>query len=150
MWEGFTGDSLYLDSNIFILAIERGNPWAEMLRSLFVAIDERAILVCTSELTIAEVLSKPLQVGAQDLIGKYDQLFAPESPIKTIPIDRSILRSAAELQGRLRVKLMDSIHLATAKSHGCDFFLTEDDRLGRVIEKQPERLSLSGVAEANR
>jgi uncharacterized protein len=150
MWEGFTGDSLYLDSNIVIMAIEQGNPWSDILHSLFVELDQRTIVAYTSELTIAEVLTKPLQVGAEDLVAQYDRLFDAESPIRTIPIDRSILRLAAELRGRFRIKLMDSIHLATAKSHACDFFLTEDDRLGRTMERKPRRLSLSEIAKENR
>ena len=147
---GFTGDSLYLDSNIVILAIEQGNPWSDVLRSLFVEIDQRAIVAYTSELTIAEVLTKPLQVGAPDLVAQYDKLFATESPIRTIPIDRSILRLAAELRGQFRIKLMDAIHLATAKSQACDFFLTEDDRLGRAMEREPRRLSLSEIGKEYR
>ena len=99
-WGGFTGDTIYLDTNVLIFAVEQGNPWTELLRELFEAIDDRAIHAFTSELTIAEVLSKPIAVGAGDLVEKYDQLLSSESIIKVVPIDRPILQLAAKLRCR--------------------------------------------------
>ena len=144
-WSGFVGDTLYLDTNIFILAVERGNPWSKMLRELFEAIDQRAVDVFTSELTIAEVLAKPLSLGENDLANKYDKLLSANSIVKVFPIDRAILWSAAALQGRLAIKLMDAIHLATAKASACNFFLTCDQRLGAKIEEELRWLSLDKV-----
>jgi predicted nucleic acid-binding protein len=146
MWDGFTGDSIYLDTNIVILAIEEGNAWLDVLRSLFEAIDERAIRSVTSELTLAEVLAKPLSLGDQELIDKYDRLLAPDSPLNTMPIDRSVLRVAAQFQSQFGIKLMDSIHVATAHLTKCEFFLTQDQRLGRTIGESFRWIQLSEVS----
>jgi predicted nucleic acid-binding protein len=145
MWSSYTGDTLYLDTNVLIYAIEPGNPWPDLLRELLVAIDERAIHTFTSELTIAEVLTKPIAVGAKDLIDIYTQLLAPESAIRVMPVDRPILLSAAELRGQLGIKLMDAIHVATARACACDFFLTNDVDLGRKIDAQLRWLQLAQV-----
>lgn len=145
MWEGFVGDTIYLDTNIIIYAVESGNRWSKVLHDLFEAIDDRAVHAFTSELTIAEVFAKPIAMGATDLIGRYEQVLAPDGLIRVTPIDRSILRIAATLQTRLGVKLADSIHLATAKSHSCNFFLSNDDRLGRKITGEFQWLELSEV-----
>jgi predicted nucleic acid-binding protein len=114
MWSSFERRAFYLDTNIIVYAIEGKNPWSDILRELFHAVDERAIHTFTSELTIAEVLAKPLELGEIDLVATYEELLAPDSLVRVIPIDRPILRSAAELCGRTRIKLADAIHVATA------------------------------------
>lgn len=143
MWDGFTGDTIYLDTNIVILSIETGNPWRDSLQSLFVSIDERAVHAVTSELTLAEVLTKPLVSGDAELIDKYERLFAPSSPIKSVPVDRSVLCVAAQCRSDLGLKLIDAIHVATARLSGCEFFLTQDERLGRSIREPLRWIRLS-------
>jgi predicted nucleic acid-binding protein len=145
MWESFVGDTIYLDTNIIIYAVESGNRWSKVLHDLFEAVDDRAVHTFTSELPIAEVLAKPMEVGATDLIRRYEEVLAPDGLIKVIPIDRPILRIAASLQLKLGVKLADSIHLATSKAYSCDFFLTNDDRLGRKIVGDFQWLELGKI-----
>jgi uncharacterized protein len=147
MWSSFAGDTLYLDTNILIFSVEQGNPWSEMLRELFEEIDGRVIHALTSELTIAEVLVKPIALGEDDLIETYNQLLAANSIIRTVPIDRPILGLAAELQSRLGIRLMDAIHVATAKVCACEFFLTNDEPLGRKIEPELRWIQLSEVGQ---
>ena len=145
MWGSFEGRAFYLDTNIIVYAIEGKNPWSEMLRELFHAVDARAIHTFTSELTIAEVLAKPFELGAIDLVSTYEELLAPDSLIRVIPIDRPILRSAAELCGRTRIKLADAIHVATALQCACEFMLTNDEQFGQRIRTPLQWLSLSHV-----
>jgi predicted nucleic acid-binding protein len=145
MWSGFEGRALYLDTNIIVYAIEGKNPWSDMLRRLFHAVDAHAIHTFTSELTIAEVLAKPFELGAIDLVATYDELLAPDSLVQVIPIDRPILRSAAELCGRMRIKLADAIHVATALQSACEFMLTNDEKFGQRIQAPLQWLSLSHV-----
>ncbi|MBN8921200.1 MAG: type II toxin-antitoxin system VapC family toxin [Rhizobiales bacterium] len=144
-WDAFTGDTIYLDTNILILAVEGGSVWSESLREMFVCIDDNAIHAFTSELTFAEVLAKPLAVEATGLVKAYEELLAPTSVIRVVPIDRAILASAAALQGKLAIKLMDAIHVATAVSSACDFFFTGDTRLGQRIKDDIRWLPLDEV-----
>jgi uncharacterized protein len=145
MWSGFEGRAFYLDTNIIIYAIEGKNPWSDILRELFRAVDERAIHTFTSELTVAEVLAKPLELGIIDLVATYEELLAPDSLVRVIPIDRPILRSAAELCGRMRIKLADAIHVATALQCACEFMLTNDEQFGQRMQAPLQWLSLSRV-----
>ena len=145
MWSSFEGRTIYLDTNIIVYAIEGKNPWSDLLRELFYAIDARAIHTFTSELTLAEVLAKPLELGAINLVATYEELLASESVVRVIPIDRPILRSAAELCGRMRVKLADAIHVSTALQIGCKFMLTNDEQFGQRIQAPLQWLSLSQV-----
>jgi predicted nucleic acid-binding protein len=145
MWSRFEGRTFYLDTNVIIYAIERKSPWSDLLRELFGAIDERAIHTFTSELTVAEVLTKPFELGAIDLIATYEELLAPDSLVQVIPIDRPILRSAADLCGRMRIKLADAIHVATALRCACEFMLTNDEQFGQRMQAPLQWLSLSHV-----
>jgi predicted nucleic acid-binding protein len=143
MWSGFEGRAFYLDTNIMVYAIEGKNPWSDILRELFHAVDARTIHAFTSELTVAEVLAKPLQLGVIDLVATYEELLAPDSLVRVIPIDRPILRSAAELCGRMRIKLADAIHVATALQCACEFILTNDEQFGQRVQSPLRWLSLS-------
>jgi len=147
MWSSFEGRAFYLDTNIIIYAIEGKNSWSDVLRELFRAVDERAIHTFTSELTVAEVLVKPFELGAIDLVATYEELLAPDSLIRVIPIDRPILRSAAELCGRMRLKLADAIHVAAALQCACEFMLSNDEQFGQRMQAPIQWLSLSHVMD---
>lgn len=146
MWSAYANRTIYLDSNIIIYAIERGYRWADLTQSMLAAIDSRLFRAVTSELAIAEVLSKPLTLGDQNEIAKFDHFFSPRSALETPVVDRHTLRLAARLQGQLRLKLFDAIHVATARLSGCDYFLTEDERLGRALADELKWLRLSDVS----
>lgn len=145
MWSSFAERTLYLDANVIIYAIERNHSWSRTTKFLLDAIDRKALRAVTSELALAEVLAKPMARNDHNLLQKYQRLFAPDSELAMIQIDRDVLVLAARLQGELKVKLFDAIHLSTARLSGCDFFLTEDERLGRALGDQPKWLRLSEV-----
>jgi predicted nucleic acid-binding protein len=145
MWSPFKGLALYLDTNVIIYAVEGQNQWSDTLRQLFEEIDARAIHAFTSELTLAEVLTKPLELGATELIATYEEFLAPDSLVRVIPIDRIVLRLAAGISGKMRIKLADAIHLATATHSACDFMLTNDEQLGQRIPTPLQWLSLAQI-----
>ena len=61
--DSITGEGLYLDTNIFIYALEGYPKFIASVRALFAAIDEGRIRAVTSELTLAESLVKPMMDG---------------------------------------------------------------------------------------
>jgi predicted nucleic acid-binding protein len=146
MLDSLLGRRVYIDTNVFIFAVESPNPWTAILADFFAAIDDRAVYAFTSELTLAEVLAKPLAATATGLVAKYDQMLAENSVVGVMPISRAVLRSSAELQAQLGLKLADSIHLATAKHVTCDFVLTNDEKLGRKIETSFKWMSLANLS----
>jgi predicted nucleic acid-binding protein len=145
MWDRYQRRNLYLDSNIVIFAVESGYQWNDMLRDLFERIDDGSILAATSELTLAEVLAKPLVSAEHDLVTKYESMFATGSTIMSVPVDKEVLREAASLQGQLGIKLIDAIHVASSRQTECDYFLTNDVRLGRKLGAGSRWLSLGEV-----
>ena len=55
------GRLVYLDTNVFIYALEGYPAFAEPLAALFRGIDNGTCRAVTSELTLAEVLVKPIK-----------------------------------------------------------------------------------------
>lgn len=123
------GEAVYLDANLFIYAVEGYVALAAAVRSLFEAIESGRIKAVTSDLTIAEVLAKPLELGREDLVEVYRDLIERSGHIILVPIDRPLLVEAARLRASLALRLPDAIHVASAVHSGCAAFVTNDRRL---------------------
>ncbi|HEX4614194.1 MAG TPA: PIN domain-containing protein [Urbifossiella sp.] len=80
----------------------------------------------TSQLAILEVLVLPFRASNTTLLARYNQ-FLLTGGVQLLPITEPILRDAAQLRAVLtRLKTPDSIHAATALTHGAALFLTND------------------------
>jgi len=121
-----TGSRIYLDANVFIYAVEGLQPFAARLAGLFVRFDRGELHAITSELTVAEVLVKPVRDGNVALRDTFQQMLRSSASITMIPISRQILEHAATLRAGSSVKLPDAIHAATALLEQCATFLTND------------------------
>ena len=100
-------------------------------------IDEGNATGVTSELTLAEVLVKPLRDKNMLVAQVYEALLAGSNKLTVVPISREILRLSAHVRAVARAnRLFDSIHVATAMQSGCHAFVTEDDRI-RTIDDLP-------------
>ena len=131
--DAIRGERIYLDTNIFIYALEAYPAYVSTLTSLFAAIDEGTIKAVTSELTLAEVLIKPMMDDNAELQTVYKETLRSSEAFSVIPVNRQILIEAAKLRAESEtLRLPDAIHLATARVHHCTFFLTNDKRLGTL------------------
>ncbi|HJU04689.1 MAG TPA: PIN domain-containing protein [Nitrospiraceae bacterium] len=120
---------LYLDTNIFIYALEGYPEFSPVLIKLLEAIDQHEIHAVTSELTLAEVLVKPLLDRSVERQAAYHQALQPSASLNVIPVTRDVLIAAAQLRAQHALKLPDAIHVATAQLTQCERLLTNDTRL---------------------
>jgi predicted nucleic acid-binding protein len=58
-----------------------------------------------------------------------EQHISPSEALLVIPVSRQILKDAAQLRAFFKNKLPDTIHLITALTSGCTYFVTNDDRI---------------------
>jgi predicted nucleic acid-binding protein len=123
------GERVYLDTNFFIYTLEAVEPWVRVARRVLAALDEGACSGVTSELSLAECLVKPLQLGQAEVVQTYQAFLQERRFLSVVPITRELLAEAARLRAISRIKLPDAIHAATALQRGCTSFLTNDDRL---------------------
>jgi predicted nucleic acid-binding protein len=120
---------LYLDANILIYAMEGHDTYTPALARLLEAIENGSVKAITSELSLAEVLVGPMRDGDSVGCAVFELLLEAGGPLKTVPIDRIVLRQSAEIRSVSKPRLPDAIHLATAMLMQCAFFLTEDRRI---------------------
>jgi len=84
-------------------------------------------LLCTSELSLAELLVKPLARQDERRIGVYDGWILNSDSIEVREIDRAVLWTSATIRSQYpTLRLPDAIHLATALHCDCSHFLTDD------------------------
>lgn len=93
---------VYLDSNVFIYAVEGFAQHRPFIEELFRQIDGGRIDAVTSELTMAEVLVKPFEAGREDIGDLYRELLQTSGHLTVVPIDRSILMQACTISLRAR------------------------------------------------
>ena len=139
---------IYLDANPLIAAIEgEGQTRSKMSRLLRAA----KVTLVSSELTLAEVLVKPLRlvladdgdISASESILAYEAMFDEAGLFDTVPVSAEVLRRAAEIRaGRASLKLPDAIHLATTLLARCDALVTDDGGLAKAAAAQTTVCSL--------
>ncbi len=132
--EAIQGNICYLDTNIWIYALEGFPAYAPALTELLTQIDQGNLQGITSELTLAETLVRPLQLGNQQQQLMYQQAIANAPHLSIIPVRRDLLIQAAKLRATTKLKLPDAIHAATALANHCTSFLTNDPQFKTVPE----------------
>ncbi len=126
------GLRVLLDANILIYALEGFVLFASELQFLFDAIQEGKIHGVTSELSLAEVLVKPILENNYELRVAYERLLGNSPVFSVMPVTREILVGAGEIRARQRLRLPDAIHVVTAQMNHCSCFLTNDTKLRSV------------------
>jgi predicted nucleic acid-binding protein len=123
----------YLDTNVFLYAIEGPETISLPIKQLFVAARARPGALITSELTLAEVLGPSDGQARPDPIKRlYLDLMVWSRFIDLHPVSRRVLYETAELRRFAPLKLPDAIHLATAILAECRFFISRDRHFNRM------------------
>jgi uncharacterized protein len=113
------GGTVYLDANSIIDSVERIEPYRSLLRPLWHAAGPNSFRVVTSDLTLLEVLVRPIRTGNATLARGFRRLLQSSPDIRLLPISHSVLERAAKLRAAVALKTPDAIHAASALQHGC-------------------------------
>ncbi len=111
-----TTGSVYVDACALIYAVEKVPPYCALLQPLWDAARLGHALICTSELTLAEVLVKPLRDGDALMRDLFREAILASEGTDPIPVTRSILERAAEIRAIAGLRTPDAIHAASALS----------------------------------
>ena len=122
------GRHAYLDTNVFIYTLNAFPPLVPVLTRLFEMIDSGQLRALTSELTLAELLVKPIRDGDLPAQQTCQAMLLSNPRLTAMPITRQTLIESAHLRATTALKLPDALHLATATLAGCDVFFTNDTR----------------------
>lgn len=121
-----------LDTVAFIYWIEENRAYLGILAPLFQAVEAGRVEIISSALTLLEVLVVPYRAGRLALAERYEALLTRSRHVRLIEIDRSQLRSAAQLRAFHGVRTPDSLQLAAALAARCPVFVTNDRSLPEI------------------
>ncbi|MGH7414441.1 MAG: type II toxin-antitoxin system VapC family toxin [Candidatus Rokuibacteriota bacterium] len=121
---------VFWDTNVFIYLLEDFGPQSDRVAALRERMLERADDLCTSALTLGEVLVKPAEQGNEALRQRYEDVLSQTA--RLIGFDREAARRYAEIRRNRSIRPPDAIQLACAAQVGVDLFITNDDRLSRL------------------
>ncbi|MDA1313168.1 MAG: type II toxin-antitoxin system VapC family toxin [Acidobacteria bacterium] len=121
---------IFWDSNLFVYLIEDAGPRGEKVMKLRKRMIDRGDVLCTSTMTLGEVLVKPIQLGRNDLVERYEQALTSGS-VLLIPFDAGSARTYAGVRQDRSIRAPDAVQLSCAAEARCDMFITNDDRLSR-------------------
>ena len=129
-----TSGTIYLNANCFIYSVERIDPYRELLDTLWQTVSVGQITIVTSELTLLEVLIKPLRIGDTATATTFRTVLQHAPDVQMLSVTRTVLEKAANLRATTNLKTPDALHAATALLHGCVLFVTNDSAFRRVLD----------------
>ena len=121
---------VFWDTNLFIYLMEATGEHVRV-RRIRQAMRERGDELLTSALTLGELLVRPKAEGKDDLVRSYERLLTSAATV--LPFDASSARRFADIRATKAVKVPDAIQLACAAAAHVDLFITNDDRLSRLV-----------------
>jgi predicted nucleic acid-binding protein len=131
VWEVYLA-SIFWDSNLFIYLFEEHPQFGEPVRSLRRRMRIRGDRLFTSCLTVGEILVKPVRCHNKEVADRYTGLFS-RTGITVLPFDFQAASRYAHIRQHRTISHADAIQLAIAASAGIDLFVTNDERLSKVI-----------------
>ena len=121
---------VFWDTHLFIYLLEDFGPQSDRVAEVRERMLERADELCTSTLTLGEVLVKPAEQGNEALRQRYEDVLSRTA--RLIAFDRETARRYAAIRRNRSIRPPDAIQLACAAQVGVDLFITSDDRLSRL------------------
>ena len=118
-----------VDSAPIIYFLEGHSRFGPRFKPLFEAHSVGRLRFAVTTVTIAEVLTGPLQTGDDVLARRYRAILESWQPIA---LDVDIAESAARLRASLRLKLADAIQVASALVVNAAALVTHDRDFSRV------------------
>lgn len=120
------GRKVYFDTNIFIYVLNNTPGFAQPCLQLLEACAAGRIAGLTGELTLAELLVKPLQLNDAAAVAAVRDLLIDDGAIALVGHDRAAFERAALHRARHGLKLPDALQLATAQLAGAACLVSND------------------------
>jgi predicted nucleic acid-binding protein len=118
-----------VDSGPIIYFLEGHPKFGSRFKPLFEAHATGRLRFGVTTITIAEVLTGPLQAGDDALAQRYRAILESWQPIA---LDVDIAESATRLRASLRLKLADAVQAASALAINAAALVTHDRDFSRV------------------
>jgi predicted nucleic acid-binding protein len=120
---------LLMDSAPIIYFLEGHQTLASRFEPLFAAHAEGRVRFAITTITIAEVLTGPLQAGDETLARRYRAIL---ESWQRVDLTIDIAEGAARLRASLRLRLADAVQAASALAINAAALVTHDRDFARV------------------
>jgi predicted nucleic acid-binding protein len=120
------GRRVYIDTNIFIYFLDRTPGFADAASAIVVACADRQFFGVTGDAAVAEVMAGAYKADDPALAERFKQFFHRKNFLSITGHNSEVFDAAAKLVARKRLKFIDALHVATALTAGCPFFMTND------------------------
>ncbi len=120
---------LLLDSAPIVYFLENHPKFGPRFAPLFEEHSRGRVRFAVTTITIAEVLTGPLQAGEESLVVQYRSILRSW---QVVALDAEIAESAARMRTSLRLKLADAVQLASALAIDADALVTHDRDFSQV------------------
>jgi predicted nucleic acid-binding protein len=125
-------ERVLIDTAVWIYHFEENPTFGAAAGHVIEELEAGKFRGVASELTLLELLVKPLRLGRQDAADDYETLLSYFPNLDLVPISRDILLDAAALGARRRLRTPDAIQLATAFSTGATLAITNDEAWAHI------------------
>lgn len=119
---------VYFDTNPIIYFLEGSPAFANIVVSIFQAKQTLEFKAITGDLTLTELLVKPIKDNNLKLKQQVKSLFDHDF-IHLVEHQRSIFELCGELRAFHSLKIPDALHVATTIYYQADIFITADHKL---------------------
>ena len=143
--EKLRGKRVYFDANIFIYLVEGFRELEAQLETIRASILNAECIVFTSELTLAEVLVAPFQLGNAELVTNNRNFIEASGAFTLLPTTRETYIRASLYRAKFNMKTPDAIHMASAVEARCEVFVSNDKGI-----KAPTGIEMVLIGEAVR
>jgi predicted nucleic acid-binding protein len=124
LWGNLPPNALVIvDTAPFIYILQAHPKFADKFIGLFENAAKHDLTIGLSTITLTEILTGPFKAGETAVAKRYEKML---SCYRVIPVTVPIASLAAQLRAQFRLKLPDSIQLATALDAGATAFVTHD------------------------
>ena len=123
-----------IDTSVWIYCLEQHERFGPAAMTVIDALEAGRFDGVSSELTLLELLVRPLQLDRQDIADEYELLLTHFPNLALEQVTRRILLDAASMRARHRLRVPDAIHLATALRSGATLAVTNDANWRRVSD----------------
>jgi predicted nucleic acid-binding protein len=118
---------VFWDTNLFIYLLEDHPRLADRVGKLRRTMITRGDELCTSALTVGEILVKPVSQNRTDLEDRYTSFFRGRA-VSVLPFDLGAAACYARIRQDKGIRPPDAVQLACAAAANTDLFITNDDR----------------------
>ncbi len=123
-----------IDTAVWIYHLEANARFATVAGNIIAGLEAGRFRGVASELTLHELIVRPLQLGRQDVADEYELLMSHFPHLEWVPVTGNILVRAAALRARHRLRGPAAIQIATALESGATLAVTGADTWRQLPE----------------